>query len=357
MKTIKVVAGDIGGTKTALRLVEIAPDGNAAQRTTLGARLYASEEHEGLTPLVRSFLSEHAGKSSRRPDVGCFAVAGHVEGRTSKVTNLSWTVDADELERELEIPSVALLNDFGAIAWGVDALTSKDIVTLQEGVPDDEAPLAVIGAGTGLGQGFALRAGGRLHVFPSEGGHADFAPRTPLESELAGYAAEKLGGRVSVERLVSGPGIPLIYMFLRDVKKERESRDLASIVSLWETEPKGERTQDAAASISRFAGEGEPLARRVMHIFGELYGAEAGNMALRFLPYSGLYVAGGIAAKNLSFMTDGGFLTAFRDKGRMSRVAEKIPLRLVRNLEVGLMGAVTCAEQVAAGQVRVGHKA
>lgn len=335
-----------------LRLVELTPDVGPAGQRILGEQLYASKEHPDLTSLVRGFLSEHAVRPARRPDVACFAVAGPVEGRRSAVTNLPWTVDADAMERDLDIPNVALLNDFGAVAWGIEALTRKDLVTLQEGVPDDEAPLAIIGAGTGLGQGFALRAGGRLHVFPSEGGHADFAPRTPLESELAGFVADKLGGRVSVERLVSGPGIPFIYMFLRDVKKEKENRDLASIVSLWEAEPDGERTVDAPAAISRFAVEGEPLARRVMHIFCELYGAEAGNMALRFLPYAGLYVAGGIAAKNLSFMTGGGFLTAFRDKGRMSRVAEKIPLNIVRNREVGLMGAVTCAGQIASGQVR-----
>ncbi|MEM8613954.1 MAG: glucokinase, partial [Cyanobacteria bacterium P01_H01_bin.105] len=232
--------------------------------------------------------------------------------------------------------------------YGVLGLTSDDLITLQTGTLDTQAPIAIIGAGTGLGQGFLINYDGQYQVFPSEGGHADFAPRSELEFQLLHYLLEKHSiSRVSVERVVSGQGIISIYQFLRDRNFATESEELAQIVRNWD-QGAGKRSQlpDPAAAISQ-AATTDRIAGRTMELFVDAYGAAAGNLALKLLPYGGLYVAGGVTAKNISLIRDGSFLSAFGHKGRMSPLLKDVPVHLVKNQSVGLIGAALRAGQIA----------
>ena len=339
-----LLAGDIGGTKTILRLVRATDD----QLTTEFEKQYTSNQFPDLVPVVQTFIAEAGEQFGKlmQPSRACFAIAGPVVNNTSQLTNLTWKLSGDRLASELHLDAATLINDFEAIGYGVLGLAAADIHTLQPGSPSDQAPIAIIGAGTGLGQGFLIRQGGKSVVFPSEGGHADFAPRSELEFQLLKYLRDKHQiTRVSAERVVSGQGIVAVYQFLRDRGIAKESPELAEVVNIWEKEagvtPK---TVDPAAVISQAAQtEEDSLAKQTMEIFVSAYGAEAGNLALKLLPYGGLYIAGGIAAKNLSLMTKNTFLNAFTSKGRMSKLLKDIPVHVALNPQVGLIGAARFA--------------
>lgn len=350
---VQRLAGDIGGTKTILRLVEVEAVGTLAGATleTLHENQYISREYPDLVPMVQLFLQEAASRmgSQPEPQSACFAIAGPVVNNTSALTNLSWSLEADRLGQELNIPSVQLINDFEAVGYGVLGLKPADLFTLQEGTPNAVSPIAIIGAGTGLGQGFVIQQASTYRIYPSEGGHADFAPRSKIEFELLDYLTDKYDiTRVSAERVVSGQGVVAIYQFLRDRQQMKESPDIAEIVTTWEREAGlKEKSVDPAAAISRAAlDKRDRLSERTMEIFIEAYGAEAGNLALKLLPYGGLYVAGGIAAKNLALIQSGSFLSAFLDKGRMRRLMERVPVYVILNPRVGLIGAALCASRL-----------
>lgn len=346
-----VLAGDIGGTKTIVRLVDVRPPAANQALTVLYEETFVSRDFPDLVPLLQRFLRAAAALLGRVPPVGkaCFAVAGPVLENTSELTNLGWSLCGERLARELGIASVQLINDFAAVGYGIQALAPEDTVTLQAGVPDGRSPVALIGAGTGLGEGFIVPLpGGGYRVFPSEGSHADFATRSHLEFQLLNYLRERHQiTRVSVERIVSGMGIVSIYQFLRDQSPQQESAALAKIYHMWEQElGKAEKTIDLCAEISRAALAGEDyLCAQTLNLFIEAYGSEAGNLCLKLLPYGGLYVAGGIAAKILPLLQEGNFMQAFRDKGRMSAQMAKFPVHIVINPRVGLMGAAICAAQ------------
>jgi glucokinase len=336
-----LLAGDIGGTKTILRLVETLKTG----LQTLSEECYPSRDFPDLVPMVQQFL---ATTKTATPEKACFAIAGPVVNNTAKLTNLTWFLDSKRLEQELGITSISLINDFAAVGYGVLGLEPADLSTLQPG-QQLSAPIAVIGAGTGLGQGFLIQQGDNYQVFSSEGGHADFAPRSELEFELLKYLRDKHNiQRVSVERVVSGQGIVAIYQFLRDRRIATESADVAQIVKTWEQEiGQSEKTVDPAATIATAALEKrDRLSEQTMQLFIEAYGAEAGNLALKLLPYGGLYVAGGIAAKNLSLLQEGSFLRTFTDKGRISPLLEQVPVHIVLNPKVGLIGAAISAARL-----------
>lgn len=340
---LQLLAGDIGGTKTILRLVQA--DGTDG-RQTLHEQRFVSGNYTDLVPMVKDFLA--AAPVTARPRAACLAIAGPVIDNCSQLTNLAWMLSGDRLADELNIPTVELINDFAAVGYGVQGLDQGDIITLQAGVDDPEAPVAIIGAGTGLGQGFLINCGGRYQVFPSEGGHVDFAPRSELEFQLQHYLLEKHGiSRVSVERVVSGQGIVSIYQFLRDRSFASESDDLAKIVRTWE-QGAGNRSKlpDPAAAIAQAAAI-DRIAGRTMEIFVDAYGAAAGNLALQLLPYGGLYAAGGVTAKNMVLIREGSFLSAFSHKGRMSPLLQDVPVHLVINQSVGLIGAAIRAAQIA----------
>lgn len=352
--TEMLLAGDIGGTKTILRLVDsrdIGAERGIPAQTTLYEETYSSQAFADLVPMVRQFLAEAAATADRQVAVAraCFGIAGPVVRSVSDLTNLGWSLSEERLAAELEIPHVTLINDFVAIGYGILGLAAEDLACLQDVTPDPQGAIAVLGAGTGLGECYLIpQPQGGYRVFPSEGAHADFAPRSILEFQLVHYLKERNQlTRVSVERVVSGMGIASIYEFLRDQNPERESPELATIYHVWHQEM-GEKnkTADLSASVSQAAlAESDYLSGQAMKVFVEAYGAEAGNLALKLLPYGGLYVAGGIAPKILPLLQRGDFMKGFSDKGRMSDLMAEIPVHIVLNSKVGLIGAALRAAQ------------
>jgi glucokinase len=243
-----LLAGDVGGTKTSLSLVK-AED----PEHSLYSRRYASQNYSSLTPLVQEFLAQARQELGRdpQPAAACFAVAGPVVeeksgGQRAKITNLSWSLHSSQLTAELGIPRLALINDFSAVGYGVLALRDAELETLQAGERQPRAPIGVIGAGTGLGQAYLTWGEGGYQVYPSEGGHVDFPPRTPLEWELLQYLQQRYG-RVSTERVVSGQGIVAIYQFLRDSRRAQGEEQGLAQVAAWEG---GAREIDPAAHIA-----------------------------------------------------------------------------------------------------------
>ncbi|MFN6273861.1 MAG: glucokinase [Microcystis sp.] len=316
-----VLAGDIGGTNTRLCLVET--DGK--NESTLREEIYPSG-NEGLVPLVRQFLGDECNVYK-----ACFALAGPVLNNKCKITNLPWPeLDAARLQEELNIAKVSLINDFVAIGYNIVLEKNKSLVTLQEGEFLPDAPIAIIGAGTGLGKAFAVPEGDSYRVFPTEGGHESFAPDNLLAQELLAYL--RADGKVDVERVVSGPGIVDIFRFLQD--RKFASEDAGDFLSQF----------DPGAAIAKGAAAGHFLCQQTMAIFVEAFGAAAGDMAVSFLPFGGLYIAGGIAAQNIELMQNGSFIKAFTDKARVNPVLlEKVPVHIVLNTLEGLRGAVKYA--------------
>lgn len=313
-----LLAGDIGGTKTLLRLSE----GGRA----IAEQRFESVAYAGLEPIIAEFLRDCPPRAIA---AACFGVAGPVEGGQAKITNLPWRIDAAAIAAEFGIPQVRLINDFQAVAYGIEALGSDDLLTLQAGAPLEYGVRAVIGAGTGLGEGFMVWQGGQYEALPSEGSHVDFAPADMRQAELLRYLAARFG-HVSYERLVSGPGLANIFDFLRDSEEGGASSELLAAV----------KEGDPSAAISRFALAGnDRLATEALDLFIRIYGAEAGNLALKVLAHGGVYVAGGIAPQIIEKLKDGRFLKAFADKGRYAELLATIPVYVVLNPNVGLMGA------------------
>jgi len=342
-----IIAGDIGGTKTILRLaqVEFSEGEDRPQCHTLHTERYASGDFRDLVPMVQQFLTTAQGAIAlpEPPQKACFGVAGPVAQGMTQPTNLHWPALSEQrLKQALGLETVRLINDFLAVGYGVAGLGPEDYYTLQAGEPQTDAPIAILGAGTGLGEAFVIPTTAGPCAFATEGGHTDFAPRSPLEFELRQYLLEKHQlDRVSTERVVSGQGIVAIYQFLRDRQVVPESEAIRDVVRTWEQEAgQSAKSVEPAAAIAQAAQHSEDeLCRQAMEMFISAYGAEAGNLALKLLPRGGLYVAGGIAAKNLPLIREGGFLEAFCQKGRVSVLLQRVPVHIVLNPEVGLIGA------------------
>jgi glucokinase len=307
---MRYLAGDVGGTKTLLRCVDERGAIDCERRFDSGAFATFDE-------LLRVFLHD----LPETPRTACFAVAGPVFGQRAEITNLGWTIDSESIAGSFGIHAVSLINDFFAVALGVPLLEEGDVLPLHEGARDRTAPIAILGAGTGLGEAIVTVYDGRFHVIPTEGGHCDFAPQDEEQARLFIHLHQKLG-HVSWERLLSGEGIVSIYSFL------------------------GGSPMDPA-EIAERAAAGDPRAAHTFEIFVDLYGAEAGNMALRILARGGVFLAGGIAAKNIPWFTDGRFVEAFLRKGRFRPLLETIPVDLIVNEQVGLLGAVEAARRMA----------
>jgi glucokinase len=317
-----VLAGDIGGTKTNLALFSL--DGERL-RVQL-SQTFLSKSYSGLVPVLRDFLvGDHPPI-----DCACFGIAGPVVDNKVKTPNLAWMVDRAELMRALKIDAVALLNDLEATAYGVVTLEPDEFLTLNEGVIRYSGSKALIAAGTGLGQSILYDDGRRFRPLASEGGHADFAPRNDLEIELLRY----LMGRythVSYERVLSGPGLLNIYRFLREARGVPEPAWLAERLAA---------ADDMSAEISRAAlAKQAEICVQALDVFVSVYGAEAGNLALRAKSVRGLYVGGGIAPKIAAKLKDGTFMRAFGDKGRYTDLLAAIPVQVILNDETGLRGA------------------
>ena len=332
---MKLIAGDIGGTKTILRLVEAYHEQKSFK--TLKEVIYKSQDYPDLVPMVENFLD---GEQS--PEVACLAIAGPVVNNTCKLTNLNWYLEGERLARQLNLKKVSLINDFAAVSYGVLGLKESDLYTLQAGEITPGFPLATIGAGTGLGESFLVPQGEKYQVFATEGGHTDFAPRSELEWRLLEYLKDDYNlDRISVERVVSGQGIVAIYRFLRYIKFAEESTVIGDKISQWEA---GKANLDPAAIIGQAAlAKSDSLCQKTIEMFLEAYGAETGNLALKILPYGGIYIAGGIAAKILPLIRESSFLKVFKQKGRMAPLLAKIPLKIVLNYQVGLVGSILYA--------------
>jgi glucokinase len=328
-----LLAGDIGGTKTILALYEDASDG---PKQTSEER-YASRDYDSFDTILAAFL-----ESCGRPGVAaaCIDVAGPVVDGRCHPTNLPWALDEAELSAALGGARVKLLNDLEATAFGMLHLAPSEVVTLNEGTrPAGRGHVAVIAAGTGLGEAYLIWDGRTHQPLASEGGHADFAPRNEDEMDLLRYLREKVGGRVSAERVLSGPGVFAIYSFLRDTGRGQEPDWLRGELA---------RGGDPSAIISRAAAErSEPICVAAMDLFSELYGAEAGNMALQALAYGGVFVGGGIAPKNIGVLRNGSFLRGFVDKGRFSDMLRSLPVKVSLQPNAALLGSVYYAVRLA----------
>jgi len=321
-----LLAGDIGGTKTELALYEQA--GGAALE--LASTRYDSRAHATFDRVLLDFLQ------GRRVDAAGLAVAGPVVDGRCKATNLPWELDEHLLSALIAAP-VVLSNDFSATVLGIAELSPTDLEVLSAGERDPLGPIAVLGAGTGLGEAVALPLPQGLHVLPSEGGHADFAPRDEIEMDLLRFLRKRVGGRVSIERALSGPGLIAVHEFTR-------ASGLAA--STPETEAQM-RSGDVAEVISRRGISGEdPACARALELFVSLYGAEAGNLALKVLPTGGLFVAGGMAPKLIEVLRRGEFMRSLLDKGRMRPVLERVPVAVVMNPRIALLGARATASVV-----------
>jgi glucokinase len=292
-------------------------------------KTFRSCDHKSLLEIVDLFLRGVA----HRVGSACLAVAGPVFQGRAQATNLPWIADAAEIARQFAIQSVWLINDLEAHATGVGDLEASDFASLNSATPR-EGNAALIAAGTGLGEAGMYWDGIRHRVFPGEGGHADWAPRNELESELHKYLTKKFG-HVSCERVLSGPGLENVYDFLRDSQREKEPDWLRDEL---------QQGLDPAAIISQHGLEAAaPICERALDIFVAVYGAESGNLALRMLATAGVFLSGGIAGKILPKLCTPLFGDAFVDKGRMKPLLETIPVKVITNARVGLIGAARYA--------------
>ena len=324
-----VLAGDVGGTKVAVGLFRA----EAGSLRRVHTETFAAAEFDSLEQVLASFFA-HADASPGDVDSACVGAAGPVDDNATYTPNLAWEIDGDRTAAAAGLGGLHLINDLAATAEGIGLLSGDQLATLQPGEPDPEGNRAVIAAGTGLGMALLPRIDGRWVPVATEGGHQEWAPRTDDEITLLRALRVRYGGRVSVERVVSGPGLVAIYEHLRRAgfaAKDPELRDRL------------ERT-DPAQAISQAARAGtDPLAARALELFVAAYGAAAGDLALVGLASGGLYVGGGIAPKILDALRAGPFLAAFRDKGRFRELVERIPVRVVLDPETALLGAALVA--------------
>jgi glucokinase len=317
-----ILAGEIGATRT--RLAAFEKEGSRLK--VVVEKTYLSQEHGSLSGIITAFITAEGIAVHS----ACFGVAGPVRRGQSKISNLPWVIDSRDLAKQLKLDSVGMINDLEAYAYGIDGLDSKDFVTLNEGSEDAEGNRAVISARTGLGVAGLYWDGFRHHPFACEGGHSDFAPRNALEMELLAYLQKKYG-RISCERLLSGPGIKNIYDFLRDAHKADEPQWLKDQIAA---------APDPPALISQLALEGKAaICDQTLSIFVSIYGAETGNCALNFLSTGGIFIGGSVAAKIVPKMKDPIFMQSFLDKGRMVPLLKEIPVTIVLNDDSGIIGA------------------
>ncbi|HST53676.1 MAG TPA: glucokinase [Pyrinomonadaceae bacterium] len=323
-----IIAGDIGGTKTNVALFEAEQEDLVR---VVAVQSFPSGSYGSLDAILREFIAAHRPENLTH---ACFGIAGPVVDGRVETSNLAWHVSGEKLAETLGIKSVGLVNDLEATAYGIEALRPEQLYTLNEGDGSRAGHRALIAAGTGLGMAGIFFDGQRFHPMPSEGGHVDFAPRNEEEFRMLVYLREKLGGRVSYERVLSGMGLFNIYSFLRDTGYADEPAWLAEEIA----------SGDKSAAVSRAGLSGKcDLAVKSLDIFVELYGAMAGNLALLFKAVGGLYIGGGIAPKIIEKMKDGTFMQNYSDKGRMSGLVNSIPVRVILDDKTALYGAARYA--------------
>lgn len=321
-----ILAGDIGGTNVRLALFE--SRGQIFERKII--EKYTSRDYAGLPQVVAQFLKKHPATISS----AAFGVPGPIIEGVAHSTNLPWRVDAKMMAHELAITRVAVVNDLVAMSTALPHLTENEVYTLHAGEPSLEAtPFAVLAPGTGLGQGFLHKSGQTFGALASEGGHADFAPTTPLQMELLVWLTKKYG-HASYERVLSGPGLLNIYSFLKESGKAVEppalQRDMQS--------------EAPAKIITRHALSGDhEICVRTVELFAEVLGAQAGNMVLALMATGGVYFGGGIVPHLREHLANTGLVKAFLDKGRLSYLVAKTPLKIICDDTVALTGAASFA--------------
>lgn len=352
-----ILAGDIGGTKTNLALYEW-----TAERTEpIRLESFPSRDYTSLEDILQEFLepptpptvregstpaeSGSADETKQSTEAitlaaACFGIAGPVIDNHSQTTNLPWIVDGAKIARQFNIPRVQLLNDLESTAYGILLLRPDEIEVLNPGVsPKKRQALALIAAGTGLGEAILFWDGKSYRPMPSEGGHADFAPNNDNEIELLRYLRSQYL-HVSYERVLSGPGLHAIYEYLRDTKKN-EPTWLAEKV----------KAGNPAAEIAEAGLKGQAdIAKQALDLFASIYGAEAGNLALKALALDGVYIGGGIAPKLIQKLQDGTFMKAFTNKGRYKRLMTNMPVKVVMNQQAALLGAASVAAALSCAQ-------
>ncbi|MBK7899329.1 MAG: glucokinase [Azonexus sp.] len=308
---ITLLGGDLGGTKTLLALTEI----RRGYPGIVREERFASQDYDQFEEILAAFLHGYD-----TPIVAaCFGIAGPVEGRSARLTYLPWRLDADALEKRFSIGQLRLVNDFAAAAQGIDFLSGNAVLSLQDGIARGRAPRLILGAGTGLGVAGQVWSEGRYRVVPGEGGHAGFSPQTAEQRALATYLAERTG-RVTAEDVLSGPGLARIHSFLT-----------------------GSELPPDEIGIAALAGEEE--AERTVAFWLAALGAFAGDLALQWLARGGVYLAGGVAAKLLPALSPEPFIRAFRDKREHAGLVEQMPIHLIRDERLGLLGALALAAQ------------
>ena len=341
-----ILAGDIGGTKTNLALY----DWTAGRVEPAREQTFASADYKSLEDILEEFLNPPPEPSGRQEDetqdipavqepqaldAACFGIAGPVIENTSKTTNLPWVVDGVALSKRFNLPHVRLLNDLEATAYGIPVLRPDETEVLNAGAPPrTKGAMALIAAGTGLGEAILVWDGTSYKPMPSEGGHCSFAPTSDLEIELLRYLRTQ-HTHVSYERVLSGMGLHAIYEFLRDTRRN-EPTWLAEKI----------KVGDPAALIAEAGLKKQAeIAVQALDMFATIYGAEAGNLALKALALDAVYVGGGIAPRLLAKLKDGMFMRAFADKGRYKKLLSAIPVRVITNPKAALLGAASVAAQ------------
>ncbi len=315
-----ILAGDVGGTHARLALFD------EGQRDPVAVEIYPSADRDGLPEVVGAFRAAHPEPVS----AASIGVAGPVEDGRTEAVNLAWPVDARELAGALQLDParVSVINDLVANAWGIGALGDDDLVTLNDAKAEPGANVALISAGTGLGDAVVTFGVGGQQVHASEGGHADFAAQSELEWGLRGWVAVK-HGHVSVERVCSGMALPEVYAFMRDRSGEPEPEWLADEIAA-----------AGGAAISR-AGldRRDAVCSDALDLMVAIYGAQAGNLAVTVLALGGVYLGGGIPPHILDRLREGGFMRAFLAKGRMSEMLAEVPVHVITNELTALLGA------------------
>ncbi len=318
-----LIAGDIGGTNTRLALVS--PE--AGPRKFLAEKIYPSGDFPGLEPIVRTFL-EATGATATD---ACFDVAGPVIAGKAHLTNLPWNLTESELAKDLGLRRVSLLNDLRAIAHAVPHLDPSETIVINAGQPDPQAPLAVFAPGTGLGEAFLIWGGSDYIACASEGGHADFAPVNNEQVALLGFLTQKIG-HVAYERVCAGSGLPNVYDFLRERTPAGEPAGFAAALAAAH-----DRTPLIVDAALKHAGA-NPLAVEAIRVMIDIWGSEAGNLALKVLSTGGVYLAGGMPPRVVPQLQQGGFMHAFTDKGRFAKLLDAVPVHVV-TINAALLGA------------------
>ncbi|MBS0152184.1 MAG: glucokinase [Nitrospira sp.] len=346
-----ILAGDIGGTKTNLALY----DWTIERVEPLRLESFPSADYTSLEDILVEFLTaprvpaglassavehekndENNDRQSSEPvklTAACFGIAGPVIDNRCETTNLPWIVDGPTIAARFAIPRVQLLNDLEATAYGILSLRSDELEVLNAGNPPKKRQaLALIAAGTGLGEGILFWDGKSYRPMPSEGGHADFAPNNDQEIDLLRYLRSQYL-HVSYERILSGPGLHAIYEFLRDTKKNEPTWLMEKI-----------KAGNPAAEITQAGLQGQAeIAKQALELFASIYGAEAGNLALKTLSLDGVYVGGGIAPKLIAKLKDGTFMKGFLNKGRYKKLLGNMPVKVIMNQQTALLGAASVA--------------